>query len=97
MSHAASRRASDVSFGVYLAHPLVLQVFLFLAGPLVSRAVAGKVASGIVLIVDLAVVVPLLYGISAVAVRWARRTPLSLPVAGRPQLHPQPVPQGGSV
>jgi len=94
---AASRTASDVSFGVYLAHPLALQAFLGLAGPLVARTAAGEVPSGIVLIVDLAVVVPLLYAVSAVAVRWARRTPLSLAVAGRPQLHPQPVPQGGSV
>lgn len=94
---AAVRTASDASFGVYLAHPLVLQALLFLAGPLPAHTVAGEVPSGVVLLVDLAIVVPLLFGISAVAVRWARRSPLSLPVAGRPQLHRQPVPQGGSV
>lgn len=82
----AIRAGSDATFGVYLAHPLLLQGLLILAAPLASRAVAGVIPSGVVLPLDLLVVVPLLLVTSVAVVAWTRRTPASLMVAGRPQL-----------
>jgi peptidoglycan/LPS O-acetylase OafA/YrhL len=80
------RAGSDATFGVYLAHPLLLQGLLVLAAPLASRMVAGEIPAGVVLPLDLLVVVPLLLAASVAAVAWTRRTPASLLVAGRPQL-----------
>ncbi|HEX9316145.1 MAG TPA: acyltransferase [Actinomycetota bacterium] len=79
----AVRTASDATFGVYLAHPLLLQGLLILAAPLVSRTVSGEVPSALVLPLDLAVVVPVLLAASVAVVAWTRRTPASLFVAGR--------------
>jgi peptidoglycan/LPS O-acetylase OafA/YrhL len=82
----AVRAGSDATFGVYLAHPLLLQGLLILGAPLASRMVAGEIPSGLVLPLDLLVVVPLLLAASVAVVAWTRRTPASLMVAGRPQL-----------
>jgi peptidoglycan/LPS O-acetylase OafA/YrhL len=85
----AIRAGSDATFGVYLAHPLLLQGLLVLAAPLAARMVAGEIPSGVVLPLDLLVVVPLVLAVSVAVVAWTRRTPASLMVAGRPQLrHP---------
>jgi peptidoglycan/LPS O-acetylase OafA/YrhL len=85
----AIRAGSDATFGVYLAHPLLLQGLLVVAAPLATRMVAGEIPSGVVLPLDLLVVVPLLLAASVIVVAWTRRTPASLMVAGRPQLrHP---------
>ena len=85
----AVRTASDATFGVYLAHPLLLQGLLILAAPLVSRTVSGEVPSALVLPLDLAVVVPVLLAASVAVVAWTRRTPASLFVAGRARLRNQ--------
>jgi hypothetical protein len=82
----AIRAGSDATFGVYLAHPLLLQGLLIVAAPLASRMVAGAIPSGVVLPLDLLVVVPLLLAASVAVVAWTRRTPASLMVAGRPQV-----------
>jgi surface polysaccharide O-acyltransferase-like enzyme len=82
----AVRAGSDATFGVYLAHPLLLQGLLIVAAPLAARTVAGTIPSGVVLPVDLLVVVPALLVTSAIAVAWIRRTPASLYLAGRPRL-----------
>lgn len=81
----AVRTTSDATFGVYLGHPLLLQALLALAGPVTAAAVAGRIPVVGVLLVDLVVVVPLLGVVSVFVVRWIRRTPASLFVAGRPQ------------
>jgi len=79
----AVRTASDATFGVYLAHPLLLQGLLILAAPLASRTVTGEVPSALVLPLDVLVVVPVLLAASVAVVAWTRRTPASLFVAGR--------------
>ncbi|MEA2503316.1 MAG: hypothetical protein QOG36_359 [Actinomycetota bacterium] len=92
----AVRAASDATFGVYLAHPLLLQGLLIVAAPPASRTVAGAIPSVVVLPVDLLVVVPLLLAASVVLVGWTRRTPASLVVAGRPRLRHQLLRHHGS-
>jgi surface polysaccharide O-acyltransferase-like enzyme len=82
----AVRTGSDATFGVYLAHPLLLQGLLILAAPLAARAVTGEVPSALVLPLDVLVVVPVLLSASVAVVAWTRRTPASLFVAGRARL-----------
>jgi hypothetical protein len=82
----AVRTGSDATFGVYLAHPLLLQGLLILAAPLAARAVTGEVPAGLVLPLDVLVVVPVLLAASVAVVAWTRRTPASLFVAGRARL-----------
>ncbi len=76
-------RGGDVSFGVYLAHPLLLQAVVA-AG--VGAALA-RLAGGIGVVVVLAGVAPLLFVITAAGVALLRRTPLSLALTGRAR-HP---------
>ena len=85
---AAAGSAS--SFGIYLAHPLVLQVLLLVAGWSVFGARDGLVGdlhrlphSSLEVLILLLVVVPLIYAISWVIASAVRRTPLSLPLTGR--------------
>lgn len=74
---------SASSFGIYLAHPLVLQGLLAVASASgVLAAVRGAPAALEVLAL-LGVVVPLVYGLSWVIASAARRTPLSLVLTGR--------------
>ncbi|HEU5001499.1 MAG TPA: acyltransferase [Actinomycetota bacterium] len=77
--------AADTSFAVYLVHPLLIQWLIALAAPVVTLGVDNKIPSAAVLPVDLFVVVPLLFILSASAMRLVRYTPLSLPVTGRPR------------
>lgn len=72
---------SDASFGVYLAHPFVLTLLMNFAGlgnngqklpPALATAIAYVVTAGGATLISLA----------------ARRTPLSLPLAGRPWREP---------
>lgn len=79
----AVRTGSDTTFGVYLAHPLLLQGLLILAAPLAARTVTGEVPSLLVLSLDVLVVVPVLLAVTVAVVAWTRRTPASLFVAGR--------------
>ena len=82
----AVRTGSDATFGVYLAHPLLLQGLLILAAPLAARAVTGEVPAALVLPLDVLVVVPVLLAASVAVVAWTRRPPASLFVAGRARL-----------
>jgi peptidoglycan/LPS O-acetylase OafA/YrhL len=71
------------SFGIYLAHPLVLQGLLAVASASgVLAAVRGAPAALEVLAL-LGIAVPLVYGLSWVIASAARRTPLSLVLTGR--------------
>lgn len=76
----AFRAGADVSFGVYLAHPLLLQGLL-VAG--LGRLVAG-LPQPLITLLALAVVVPATYLICAVLVAALRRTRLSLALTGHP-------------
>jgi len=81
---------SASSFGIYLAHPLVLQVLLLIAGASFFGAHDGLIGdlhrlphSSIEVVILLFVAVPLIYAISWVIASAVRRTPLSLPLTGR--------------
>jgi peptidoglycan/LPS O-acetylase OafA/YrhL len=89
------RAASDASFGVYLAHPLLLQGLLSLSAAAGLSALAGRAPGVLVTAVSIVIVVPLLYLACAVLAEAARRTPLSLPLTGRTQRRvppPRPAP-----
>jgi hypothetical protein len=82
---------SASSFGIYLAHPLVLQGLLVVTGAgmtggLVAGGLLGAVQhlpSGLELLVLLFVAVPVVYSVAWVLSSAARRTPASLPLTGR--------------
>ncbi|HEV7896375.1 MAG TPA: acyltransferase [Planosporangium sp.] len=76
------RAASDASFGVYLAHPLVLQGLFSLSAATGLTAVAARLSGAVVTAVVLVVAVPLIYLTCVAAVASLRRTPLSLPLTG---------------
>jgi peptidoglycan/LPS O-acetylase OafA/YrhL len=67
-------RASDLSFGVYLVHPLLL--VLLLALPF-AAAPPAAVTAGVATVLALAG--------SLLVAEVARRTPASLPLTGRPR------------
>jgi peptidoglycan/LPS O-acetylase OafA/YrhL len=85
------RTTADASFGVYLAHPLVLQGALALASATGLLAITARLGTAVTLIVDLGVVVPLIYGLTTVAIGAARRTTASLPLTGRQIAVPPPM------
>lgn len=81
---------SASSFGIYLAHPLVLQALLLVAGSSVLGANGGILGalhrlhrSSVVVLVLLFIAVPLIYAVSWVIASAARRTPVSLLLTGR--------------
>jgi peptidoglycan/LPS O-acetylase OafA/YrhL len=76
---------ADSSFGIFLAHPLVLQGALALAGATGVLAAVQHAPAALELAALLGVAVPLIYGVSGALVFLARRTPLSLALTGRPQ------------
>jgi poly(3-hydroxybutyrate) depolymerase/surface polysaccharide O-acyltransferase-like enzyme len=81
---------SASSFGIYLAHPLVLQALLLAASAGYLGADGGMLGalrrlhhSSILVLVLLLVAVPLIYAVSWVIASTARRTPASLLLTGR--------------
>ena len=81
---------ADSSFGIFLAHPLLLQGLLALAG-MTGVLAAIRASSGLLqLAALLGVGVPLIYGLSGLLVVIVRRTPLSLPLTGRRAAQPIP-------
>jgi len=74
---------SASSFGIYLAHPLVLQGLLALASAAGVLAAVRGAPAGLELLALLGVAVPLVYGVSWVIASAARRTPFSLMLTGR--------------
>jgi peptidoglycan/LPS O-acetylase OafA/YrhL len=91
---AAFRRGGDVSFGVFLAHPLLLQVAV--ASGLGAAVAALPVALGLAVV--LGGCVPLAAVITGVAVDLVRRTRLSPALTGRHRRRPaggrSPLPNG---
>jgi peptidoglycan/LPS O-acetylase OafA/YrhL len=82
------RAAADASFGVYLAHPLVLQGFFALSVASGLTATAARQPGGVVTAVAMLLVVPLVYLTCVAAVASIRRTPLSLPLTGHARRRP---------
>jgi poly(3-hydroxybutyrate) depolymerase/peptidoglycan/LPS O-acetylase OafA/YrhL len=85
---AAAGSAS--SFGIYLAHPLVLQVLLLVAGSHYFGARAGLTGwlhrlphSSFEVLILLFIVVPIIYACAWMIASAVRRTPLSLFLTGR--------------
>jgi peptidoglycan/LPS O-acetylase OafA/YrhL len=74
---------ADGSFGIFLAHPLLLQGLLALAS-VTGVLAAIQAAPGLLQVAALlGVGVPLIYGLTGLLVAVVRRTPLSLPLTGR--------------
>ena len=74
---------SASSFGIYLAHPLVLQGLLALASTAGVLGAVRDAPGGLEVLVLLCIAVPVVYGVSWVIASAARRTPLSLVLTGR--------------
>jgi peptidoglycan/LPS O-acetylase OafA/YrhL len=86
------RTGADVSFGVYLSHPLLLHGLLA-AG--LGALVAG-LPGPVITLLSLTVAVPAVYLTCAAAVAAVRRTPLSLALTGHPAVaRAVPVSPGG--
>jgi polyhydroxybutyrate depolymerase len=85
---AAAGSAS--SFGIYLAHPLVLQVLLLILGSSFFGANGGLIGdlhrisqSSVEVLILLFIMVPVIYATAWLIASLARRTPISLPLTGR--------------
>jgi peptidoglycan/LPS O-acetylase OafA/YrhL len=88
------RSGAEASFGVYLAHPLLLQALLLISATTGLSGVAERAPEGLVTAVSMVLVVPLIYLTCAVFAELVRRTPLSLPLTGRSRRRaPQPRPR----
>jgi peptidoglycan/LPS O-acetylase OafA/YrhL len=74
---------SKSSFGIYLAHPLVLQGLLLAATTSGVLVTIRHAPAPLEVLVLLGVIVPVVYGVSWIIASAARRTPLSLLLTGR--------------
>jgi poly(3-hydroxybutyrate) depolymerase/peptidoglycan/LPS O-acetylase OafA/YrhL len=83
---------ADCSFGIYLAHPLVLQGLVLLARNVGVQQPVINAPAPVELAVLLGVCVPVVYGVSWLLTFGLRRTPLSLVLAGRPMLETRTLP-----
>jgi polyhydroxybutyrate depolymerase len=83
---------ADCSFGIYLAHPLVLQGLVLLARDVGVQQPVINAPAPVELAVLLGVCVPVVYGVSWLLTLGLRRTPLSLVLAGRPMLETRTLP-----
>ncbi len=88
---------ADCSFGIYLAHPLVLQGLLLLGQRAGVLALVRRAPAVVELVVLLGICVPVVYVASWALASVLRRTPLSLLFTGRPQarrMGPSRAPRG---
>ena len=85
-------RASDVSFGLYLAHPLLLGALLDVAGWAGVTTALSSWPSGVVELLIAVGMVPFLYSVTFIGVDRIRRTPISLWLTGRRGPRPVPTP-----
>jgi len=76
---------SDASFGIYLAHPLVLMGMTAIAGPLGLLSASTRAPLALVLAIVVGVIAPLAYLVGALPALLLRGTPLSLAMSGRAQ------------
>jgi peptidoglycan/LPS O-acetylase OafA/YrhL len=89
---AQLRATSDASFGVYLAHPLLISMLLTGAGWLGVPAAIATLPSGLIEALVVFGLVPFVYAVTLAAVVLVRRTRLSLALTGRPSRAASPVP-----
>ena len=82
--------AADSSFGIFLAHPLVLQGAIALAGAAGVLTPVQHAPGVLELAALLGIGLPLVYGVSGALVYLARRTPVSLVLTGRPRAARRP-------
>jgi peptidoglycan/LPS O-acetylase OafA/YrhL len=82
------RAGSDAGFGVYLAHPLLLQGALGASAAVGLTSAVQQVPSGWVIALEMLVLVPGLYFLCAAFSSALRLTPISMPLTGRPGLRP---------
>jgi hypothetical protein len=75
--------ASQRSFGVFLAHPLLLQAVLWMGSSWGLLKLLQHAPGRVTLAVGLGFVVPLVLLLSWVFVGLAMRSPLTLPITGR--------------
>jgi peptidoglycan/LPS O-acetylase OafA/YrhL len=85
------RAGGDASFGIYLAHPLLIQA-LFMGTSAIGLDALAQQAPTVAALVEMVVFVPLVYLASGLLAVGFRRTPVSLALAGRGRLRPKPVP-----
>jgi surface polysaccharide O-acyltransferase-like enzyme len=81
----AVHAVSDATFGVYLAHPLVLMGIYWATAATGLWVGSQRLPAALVLFVAVAVVVPLVYAVAALPALLLRSTPLSLAAGGRPR------------
>jgi poly(3-hydroxybutyrate) depolymerase/peptidoglycan/LPS O-acetylase OafA/YrhL len=81
---------SSSSFGVYLAHPLLIQGLVAVSGPVGLSSVLGRLPSGVAVVLVVAVFAPALFAVTTGLVVLVRRTSLSLALTGRPRAAPVP-------
>jgi peptidoglycan/LPS O-acetylase OafA/YrhL len=82
------RTVSDASFGIYLAHPLLVAGLLDAAGWIGLSGAVGTLPSGLIEAMVVVGLVPFVYAVTLGAVLLARRTRLSLALTGRRRLAP---------
>jgi peptidoglycan/LPS O-acetylase OafA/YrhL len=79
---------ADCSFGIFLAHPLVLQGLIWAGNATGARPALRSAPVTLQLVVLLGAVVPFIYALAWTLAALARRTPLSLPLTGRRRARP---------
>jgi peptidoglycan/LPS O-acetylase OafA/YrhL len=77
------RTLSDASFGIYLAHPLLVAGLLDVAGWAGVSAAVGTLPSGLIEALVVLGLVPFVYAATLAGVLVVRRTKLSLALTGR--------------
>lgn len=82
---ARLERSADVSFGVYLAHPLLVAALLDVAVATGLSAAVAALPAAVVEVLAVAGLMPAVYAVTFAAVAAARRGPLSLALTGRPR------------
>jgi peptidoglycan/LPS O-acetylase OafA/YrhL len=85
------RAGADASFGIYLAHPLLIQG-LFIGTSAIGLTSPAQQAPTVAVLVEMVVFVPLLYLASGLLAVGLRHTPFSLALAGRDRPRPKPAP-----
>jgi poly(3-hydroxybutyrate) depolymerase/peptidoglycan/LPS O-acetylase OafA/YrhL len=71
------------SFGVYLAHPLLIQGLVAASGAVGLSPVLGRLPPGVAVVLVVGVFAPALFALTTGLVVAARRTPLALALTGR--------------
>lgn len=77
------RESSDVSFGVYLAHPLLVGGLLDVAAWIGLSHAVGTLPSGLIEVLVVGGLVPFVYAVTFFGISLVRRTPVTMWLTGR--------------